>query len=70
MHLTHACTEEARALIANDLRVLAAQLNERLEAAARAGLQVEAESRLTIQRKEQQTFSCPVISVRILAEVR
>ena len=37
--------EESRALVANDLRVLVAQLNEKIESAARQGLRVEGRTR-------------------------
>ena len=61
-------TDERRALLANDLRVLAAQLNERIEAAAMQGLRVEVEVSTALHVRER-AFSCPTVAVRVLAEV-
>jgi hypothetical protein len=61
--------KESQALIANDLRVLTAQLNEAMEAAAKRGLRVEVDVS-TVLHVRERAFSCPTLAVRVLSEVQ
>ena len=60
---------EFQALIANDIRVLASQLNDAAKRAAEQGLKVQIEVSAVLDVKGIAT-SYPVLSVRVQAEVR
>ena len=67
--MSTAHTPEQAALLANDLRVLVSQLNERVQEAARAGLQVEINASLSVNL-DGDVLSYPTVSIRVTAEVR
>jgi hypothetical protein len=62
-------TSETCALIANDIRALVSQLNERMEQAAQEGLRVECTSTVALDLRTKVS-SYPSISVRVLAEIQ
>lgn len=60
---------EARALAANDIHVLAGQLNDAIKRGAECGLRVQVDCTSVIDVKGVATYY-PVLSVKILSEVR
>jgi hypothetical protein len=65
----NAVKDEQTALLANDIKVLASQLNEKVEAAARAGLEVDLQATACFYM-QPRALKIPKIEVRILAEVQ
>jgi hypothetical protein len=60
--------DEHRPLLVNDIRVLTSELNERIKEAARQGLKVEL-TVTSVLEIQPQAVLCPVLAVRVLAEV-
>jgi hypothetical protein len=59
---------ERQAMIANDVRVLVSELNEKIKQASKQGLRVEVDDNYRLEFKAG-VCGYPVISVRVLAEV-
>jgi len=62
--------EEGRALLANDVRALVSQLNEKMLEAAGQGLDVEVLAQKGIVMEGGRALAVTALSVRILAEVQ
>jgi len=62
-------TPETQALIANDIHVLAGQLNDTIKRGAENGLKIEISCTSVIDIKGVATYY-PVLSVKVLSELR